>query len=131
MTREGNHLALEAFQVRVARTSVLVAVVLAGAVVAGAGRYTPVAGGLALGGAASLAAHWIKVRTLRQIGRGASARRASLAAIMRLAVGTAALAAAFATPAIDFWATAAGLLIANAVTVILAVRDARRHKVQT
>lgn len=121
---------LEAFQVRVARTSVLVAVGLAGAVAAGAGHYTPVAGARARRRRQSCRA-LDKVRTLRQIGRGASARRASLAAIMRLAVGTAALAAAFATPAIDFWATAGGLLIANAVTVILAVRDARRHKVQT
>jgi hypothetical protein len=124
----------EGFQGRVGRATAVTATVLVAAAVVGSGGFTPVAGGLALGAAAGVVSHAIKVRTLRGIERAGAGFRtgwASLATLVRLAVCGAALAVAHGSPQADFWATVGGLVLANAVTVVLAVRDSRRAETQT
>ena len=126
--------AFEDFQARVGWATAAAATVLVAAAVVGSGGFTPAAAGLALGTAASLVSHGIKVWTLRGMGRRGAAfptGRASLATLGRLAVGGAALAIAYASGRIDFWATAAGLVLANAVTLVLAVGDSRRAEART
>jgi len=134
MTRAADVNTFESFQDRVVQATAVAGLAVVACAVAASGGYTPVTGGLAVGMAASLASHWIKVRTLRGIGRRGAATKpglASLALLGRLGICGAALAAASATPHLDFWAAAAGLLLANAVTVVLAVRDARRTRTDT
>lgn len=126
--------AFEDFQARVGRATAAAATVLVAAAVVGSGGFTPAAAGLALGTAASLVSHGIKVWTLRGMGRRGAAfqtGRASLATLLRLAVCGVALAAAHISPLADFWATVGGLLLANAATVVLGVRDSRRAEART
>ncbi len=129
MTTPADTRAFEAFQGRVLGIAAACAAVAAvGAIVAGGG-VTPLAAGLALGFAASLAGHALKVRGLRRLGREADRARpsrASLAAVGRLAVYGGALALAGAVPAVNLWAAAGGLFLVNVVTVAVAVVESAR-----
>lgn len=121
--------AFEQFQRRVAAASAIVAgLVVGGALVAGRG-YTSVAGGLAVGFAASLACHALKVWSLRRLRERADRvrpSRAGFAVLARLAVCAAALGVAAASEWIGFVPAAGGLLLVNGVTVMLAVVTSRR-----
>jgi hypothetical protein len=125
----------EAFQARVLRAATLVACGTLAVAAAAEGGYSPIAGGLGAGFAASLAGHAIRVRTLRRLGRTPAARRrqglATLGGLARMGCYAAALAAgAFAAP-VDLWAAVVGLFLTNAVTVVVAVGDARRPECQS
>ncbi len=129
MSRAAVSDAFEQFQGRVWRVAAVVAGIVLAGVLVGRMGYTPVAGGLAVGFAASLVCHALKVRSLRRLrqqARRAGRSRAALAAVGRIGVYGAALAAAAGTEQVEFLAAAGGLLLVNGVTIAMAVASSRR-----
>jgi len=133
VTRTATTPAFEAFRHRVLRAAAATAALLVAAAAVTTRGAGPLACGLAVGCAASLAGFAVRVRALRRMpGTGDRTRRsrASLAVLARLGLYAAALLVASATDAVGFWPTVVGLFLANAATVVLAVRDARRPQPQ-
>ena len=97
--------------------------------------YSPIVGGIVIGGAASLVAFRFRVWTLRRLARratGAEATRLPLIGAVRYVIMGAALALAAWLAAIDnagdLIATAGTLLLCNLAIVIQAVRESRSRR---
>lgn len=127
--------AFEEFQQRAFQTALLgwLAALLAALVFYRA--FSPVLGGLVIGGAASLAAFRYRVWALRRLAAQPTAQVARrmplVAGAGRYAILAAALALAAWLAVIDdagyLAATVAALFLCNAATIVQAVREARRH----